>query len=184
MRLPRAVQGFLDFWKVKPPQVNYPDNPLVHLDDLQLTHQQKVTRLYRKALKHSLSWTIDRQVWRQEALELRERFDANKDLPAGGRQAKEILWAGECEFHEMKHPLPYIHPQMPGGTKYERNPPPPSNALELMPHEEQWLDEMDAWADACPHYQKYLADCKAKGVTPAIDSSHDDGTILGGKWGA
>jgi hypothetical protein len=38
-----------------------------------LTHSQRVLRLYRQSLQHSLSWAIDRTLWRQKALELRVR---------------------------------------------------------------------------------------------------------------
>lgn len=73
---------------------------------LALTHAQRVTRLYRRSLKHLLSWTIDRQVWREQAVELRARFDANKY--ADVRRANGLLEEGEQEFEASKHPDPYI----------------------------------------------------------------------------
>ena len=72
-----------------------------------LSHAQKVTRLYRKSLKHLLSWTIDRALWRQQALELRARFDAHKDL-RDMKKAVHLLEDGEEEFNYLKHPDPYI----------------------------------------------------------------------------
>ena len=71
-----------------------------------LTHTQNVTRLYRKSLKHLLSWAIDRRLWRRQALELRDRFDANKDVDHS--QALRLLQEGEAEFERRKHPDPYI----------------------------------------------------------------------------
>ena len=74
---------------------------------LSLTHAQRVTRLYRNSLKHLLSWTVDREVWRSEALKLRAVFDENKDLKDVG-QATVLLEFGEKEFNIWKHPDPYI----------------------------------------------------------------------------
>ena len=72
-----------------------------------LTHTQRVTRLYRRSLKHLLSWAIDRPLWREKALDLRERFDANKDVK-DPRIALKLLEDGEAEWEEFKHPQPYI----------------------------------------------------------------------------
>lgn len=72
-----------------------------------LSHSQRVIRLYRNSLKHLLSWTIDRGAWREEAVVLRARFDANKDLK-DMRKARKLLEDGEAEFELNKHPDPYI----------------------------------------------------------------------------
>lgn len=72
-----------------------------------LSHSQRVIRLYRNSLKHLLSWAIDRGVWREEAVVLRARFDANKDLKDMGK-ARKLLEDGEAEFQFYKHPDPYI----------------------------------------------------------------------------
>jgi len=112
----------------------------------QLTHQQRVTRLYRHSLKHLLSWTIDRQLWRQKAVVLRDRFDENKSL-TDRFQIEKVLKEAEATFKEWEHPAPYISPKAPGGSKFERNLPPPPNALEMLPMEEQWYQEMTDWAN-------------------------------------
>ena len=70
-----------------------------------LTHAQRVTRLYRRSLKHLLSWYIDRSVWRQEALKLRDRFDEAKNVSMP--IAKQLLRDGEYEFRMHRHPEPY-----------------------------------------------------------------------------
>lgn len=72
-----------------------------------ITHQQRVMRLYRNSLKHLLSWCIDRQLWRREALILRDRFDENK-YEKDRRKVNKILEAAEAEFERMKHPFPYV----------------------------------------------------------------------------
>lgn len=72
-----------------------------------ITHQQRVTRLYRNSLKHLLSWCIGREGWRKEALELRARFDAHKD-ETDRRAINAIVDEAEAEFERRKHPYPYI----------------------------------------------------------------------------
>lgn len=71
-----------------------------------LTHAQKVTRLYRKTLKNMLSWTVYREVWRQEACELRAIFDRNKYVDMA--EAVKLLDEGEKMYIRHKHPDPYI----------------------------------------------------------------------------
>ncbi|XP_061786994.1 NADH dehydrogenase [ubiquinone] 1 beta subcomplex subunit 9 [Nerophis lumbriciformis] len=84
-----------------------------------LTHQQKVLRLYKKSLRHLESWCIFRDKYRFYACLMRARFEENKnevDLV----KATLMLKAGEEEFWEKQHPQPYIFPDSPGGTAYER----------------------------------------------------------------
>ena len=71
-----------------------------------LTHAQKVTRLYRKALKNMLSWTIDRDTWRMQACELRAEFDTNKDIDLA--RGMQFLEEGEKRYKFHIHPDPYI----------------------------------------------------------------------------
>jgi NADH dehydrogenase (ubiquinone) 1 beta subcomplex subunit 9 len=72
-----------------------------------ITHQQRVTRLYRNSLKHLLSWCIGREGWRHEALDLRARFDTYK-YETDRRRINAILEDAEAEFERRKHPYPYI----------------------------------------------------------------------------
>ena len=71
-----------------------------------LTHVQRVTRLYRNALKHYLWYIGERRRWRTRALEVRAIFDANKDL-RNPVEIKEKLEEGELSFELQKHPQPY-----------------------------------------------------------------------------
>ncbi|RXM96070.1 NADH dehydrogenase [ubiquinone] 1 beta subcomplex subunit 9 [Acipenser ruthenus] len=84
-----------------------------------LTHQQKVLRLYKKALRHLESWCIFRDKYRFYACMLRARFDENKD-EKDMVKATMMLKSGEEEFWANQHPQPYIFPDSPGGTSYER----------------------------------------------------------------
>lgn len=51
-------------------------------NEVTLTHTQKVTRLYRSSLRLLDSWTVDRELFNEEATKVRAEFDANKNLPA------------------------------------------------------------------------------------------------------
>ena len=72
-----------------------------------ISHAQRATRLYRRALKNTLSWYIDRALWREQALKLRARFDANKHL-RDRRAIQALLEAGEEELQKEIHPDPYL----------------------------------------------------------------------------
>lgn len=72
-----------------------------------LTHSQRVTRLYRRSMKHLLSWCVERDVWRQEALKLRAEFDAYKHETDRSKIA-QLVEDGEERFRRQAHPDPYI----------------------------------------------------------------------------
>lgn len=62
---------------------------------------------------------VSRDKYRFYACLLRARFDENKsekDLV----KATMLLKAGEEEFWTNQHPQPYLFPDSPGGTSYER----------------------------------------------------------------
>ncbi|GES91333.1 NDUFB9, NADH-ubiquinone oxidoreductase [Rhizophagus clarus] len=84
----------------------------------------KISSLYRRALKTSLNWYVDRISWRHAALEIRARFEANRNVTST-QELRKIILAAEKELEENSHPDPYKYPTAPGGTKWERNIPPP-----------------------------------------------------------
>eukprot|EP00985_Skeletonema_marinoi_P011321 scaffold5370_cov160-Skeletonema_marinoi.AAC.7 len=45
---------------------------------VKLSHNQEVARLYRKSLKTLSSWVIDRDIFLEEATNLRSRFDSER----------------------------------------------------------------------------------------------------------
>jgi NADH dehydrogenase (ubiquinone) 1 beta subcomplex subunit 9 len=83
-------------------------------------------------------------VWREEALKLRARFDEHKN-ERNVRTAVALLEEGERLFEMQKHPEPYISPEAPDGSKWERNMPPPLHVLEMTPEEEKWFREASQW---------------------------------------
>ncbi|XP_008329067.1 NADH dehydrogenase [ubiquinone] 1 beta subcomplex subunit 9 isoform X2 [Cynoglossus semilaevis] len=84
-----------------------------------LTHRQKVLRLYKRSLRHVESWAVHRDKYRYFACMLRARFEENKN-EKDMLKATQLLKAGEEEFWDKQHPQPYIFPDSPGGTSYER----------------------------------------------------------------
>ncbi|KAF3918388.1 hypothetical protein ABW20_dc0102346 [Dactylellina cionopaga] len=107
-----------------------------------------IPSLYRRALKQSLDWSVRRDIWRPQALAIRQLFEQNKDVREP-KQLKALITEAESQLEKWKHPDPYIPPTAPGGafhivlaspsmltisigSKYERNlpcpiltPPPP-----------------------------------------------------------
>uniref|UniRef100_A0A8C2PNH7 NADH dehydrogenase [ubiquinone] 1 beta subcomplex subunit 9 n=1 Tax=Capra hircus TaxID=9925 RepID=A0A8C2PNH7_CAPHI len=84
-----------------------------------LTHQQKVLQLYKRALRHLESWCVHRDKYRYFACLLRARFDEHKN-EKDMVKATQLLREAEEEFWHGQHPQPYIFPESPGGTSYER----------------------------------------------------------------
>ncbi|KAJ6538472.1 hypothetical protein DFH09DRAFT_77359 [Mycena vulgaris] len=87
-------------------------------------HRQYVQSLYKRRLKNALDWTISRHDWRAEAMQIRAEFEYNRNV-TDPRALAKILEKAEAELAYWKHPDPYIAPTAPGGTKWERNLPPP-----------------------------------------------------------
>eukprot|EP00048_Salpingoeca_helianthica_P015120 m.225151 g.225151 ORF g.225151 m.225151 type:complete len:132 (-) comp16627_c0_seq1:143-538(-) len=109
-----------------------------------LTHTQRVLRLYRHALQHSRSWEVNRKLWRQEALALRERFEKHRG-ETNRIVAQQLLEAGEAEFEREKHPDPYKPCTALDGSKWERNIPPPHWACKPTKQEAEWLADKRYW---------------------------------------
>lgn len=59
-----------------------------------MSQAHRVRVLYRSMLHTSKSWYIDRKEWRKYALQLRDRFEANKHLK-DPRDIAKVLAQGE-----------------------------------------------------------------------------------------
>lgn len=81
---------------------------------------RRVSSLFRQALRtafdHSMKW----DVYRNATINIRQQFDANKDISNPEELEKAIKRTQE-KLAEWSHPDPYIPPGRPGGTKYQRN---------------------------------------------------------------
>ncbi|KAK9761038.1 hypothetical protein K7432_014373 [Basidiobolus ranarum] len=83
-------------------------------------HTARVAHLYKRALKLSLDWTIRRDLWRPQAMFIRERFEANRNV-TNPKLVASLLDQTEKELEEFWHPDPYKAPTSPEGTKWERH---------------------------------------------------------------
>lgn len=83
----------------------------------------QAARLYRHSLKTLSSWTIDRDLFNDEADLLRARFDANRGLPPA--KSISVIEQGEDELFSFTHPDPYVRAYMPGGSLFMRYSPLP-----------------------------------------------------------
>ncbi|KAF9285752.1 hypothetical protein BGZ72_001739 [Mortierella alpina] len=95
------------------------------MSEAQIAHRRLVQSLYKRSLKTAQDWYIDTNLFRRKAVELRIQFDANKNL-RHPRQIAQAVQEAERQLTELRHPDPYIAPTAPGGTKFERNIPPPT----------------------------------------------------------
>uniref|UniRef100_A0A7I4DZH7 NADH dehydrogenase [ubiquinone] 1 beta subcomplex subunit 9 n=1 Tax=Physcomitrium patens TaxID=3218 RepID=A0A7I4DZH7_PHYPA len=93
--------------------------------------QQRTRVLYRKALRNVLSWAVHRDIFYVEAQKMREQFEMNKDL-SNLETIDRLLYEGESRVEKFQHPDPYIVPWAPGGSKYARNPPVPSEVITVV----------------------------------------------------
>ncbi|KAF6762060.1 NDUFB9, NADH-ubiquinone oxidoreductase [Ephemerocybe angulata] len=86
-------------------------------------HRLYVKSLYRRKLKNALDWTIRRDIWRPQALQIRADFERNRNV-SDPRALALIFDRAEAQLAANRHPDPYTYPTAPGGTKWERNLPP------------------------------------------------------------
>ncbi|KAI8366526.1 hypothetical protein BD560DRAFT_400581 [Blakeslea trispora] len=86
-------------------------------------HRLQVQSLYKRSLKLSLDWYIQRDLWRQKALQIRAQFEQNKHV-TNPKEIQQLVQNAENQLKEWAHPDPYKLPMGPEGTKWERNLPP------------------------------------------------------------
>jgi len=87
-------------------------------------HRLRVKTLYKAMLKDALDWYIQRDLWRQKAMEIRGMFERNRGIQ-DPRRVEILMQEAEAKYQKDKHPDPQIWPRFYGGTRYERNIPPP-----------------------------------------------------------
>ncbi|KAK1611634.1 hypothetical protein QYE76_035307 [Lolium multiflorum] len=86
--------------------------------------KERVRLLYRRALKDTLNWAVHRHLFYQDASDLRDKFEANRNVE-NLDVIDRLIDDAEARQRNFQHPDPYIVPWAPGGTKFTRNPPPP-----------------------------------------------------------
>ncbi|KAG8988530.1 hypothetical protein FRB90_001345 [Tulasnella sp. 427] len=91
-------------------------------------HRLYVKSLYKRFLVNELNWAIRRDAWRPRAIAIRAEFERNRNVK-DPRALAEIFAKAEAQLADKLHPDPYIPAMMPGGTKWERNRPPPTSPI-------------------------------------------------------
>lgn len=76
------------------------------MSSLQNAHRLHVQSLYKRALKTSLDWYIQRDLWRQKALDIRAQFERNKHV-SNPKEIQLLLKNAEKELQSWAHPDPY-----------------------------------------------------------------------------
>ena len=73
---------------------------------LPVTHSQRVTRLYRSALKNLMNWCVHRDLFISESFAMRDQFRANMNLK-DPRLIEKLVSDAEAKLVEYRHPDPY-----------------------------------------------------------------------------
>ena len=87
-------------------------------------HRLYVKSLYKRYLTNALDWTINRDIWRWQAMQIRAEFERNRSVVRlltgqsfllilysnvhDPRALAAILQKAETDLANMKHPDPYI----------------------------------------------------------------------------
>lgn len=71
-----------------------------------VAHRLQVQSLYKRSLKLSLDWYIQRDLWRQKALQIRAQFDQNKHVTSP-KEIQALVQKAEKELQDWAHPDPY-----------------------------------------------------------------------------
>ncbi|XP_022913735.1 NADH dehydrogenase [ubiquinone] 1 beta subcomplex subunit 9 [Onthophagus taurus] len=89
-----------------------------------VSHTRRVQSLYKKALRSLEDWYDRREVFRYQAVLMRQRFEENRNVK-DMRVANSIVELGEEELFQKAHWLPKKFPLSPGGVAYQREVIPP-----------------------------------------------------------
>ena len=86
-----------------------------------MNQKQIVQRLYKQCMYTARSYAPCFDDYRQYCLEIRQRFDANKNASNPNQLVQET----RDLLRQWAHPIPYRYPSSPGGTLEDRNAPLP-----------------------------------------------------------
>uniref|UniRef100_T1PHU2 NADH dehydrogenase [ubiquinone] 1 beta subcomplex subunit 9 n=1 Tax=Musca domestica TaxID=7370 RepID=T1PHU2_MUSDO len=84
-----------------------------------ISHTRRVQSLYKRALRNCEAWYDRREIYRYRAVQLRARFEENRNVTDMAKAVK-LLAAGEQELFNTQHYQPIKLANSPGGCAYER----------------------------------------------------------------
>ena len=70
-------------------------------------NRARVSSLYRRSLKLARDWLVQRDSWRRESMNIRQRFESNRQVQ-NPRLLNDIFDRTEKELLNYRHPDPYI----------------------------------------------------------------------------
>ena len=70
-------------------------------------NRARVSSLYRRSLKLARDWLVQRDSWRRESINIRQRFESNRQVQ-NPRLLNDIFDRTEKELLNYRHPDPYI----------------------------------------------------------------------------
>ncbi|EGV63918.1 hypothetical protein PSN45_004003 [Yamadazyma tenuis] len=86
---------------------------------------QRISSLFRQSLRTAFDHSMKFDIYRQQTISIRKQFDANKHI-SNPQELEAAIASTKAKLAEWAHPDPYVPPCRPGGTKYQRNIPPPN----------------------------------------------------------
>lgn len=89
---------------------------------------KRVSSLFREALRTAFDHSMKFDIYREQTIKIRQQFNANKHI-SDPQELEKVIQFTRSKLAEWKHPDPYIPPSRPGGTKYQRNIPPPNEPV-------------------------------------------------------
>lgn len=107
---------------------NYNDSKMSRPLPFTDANRKQVASLFRQALRTAFDHTLKFDAYRAETSKIRAQFEANKHI-SNPEELEAVIRKTKEKLAEWKHPDPYIPPCRPGGTKYERNIPPPNEEV-------------------------------------------------------
>jgi len=89
-----------------------------HFPQVQLSHTTQISRLYRRSLRTTADWFWQRAVQRQKQMAVRAEFEKYRN-ETNPLYIQKLVDDCEALLSEFAHFQPYVHPEAPGGTKWE-----------------------------------------------------------------
>lgn len=106
-----------------------PNKPMSnHILPFTEANTRRVASLFRQALRTAFDSSLKFDAYRRETIRIRQQFEAERHI-TDVNELEKVIAKTERKLKEWKHPDPYIPPCRPGGTKFERNIPPPKEPI-------------------------------------------------------
>lgn len=89
---------------------------------------RRISALFREALRTAFDHSLKFEAYRRETVAIRAQFEAHRAV-SNPNELEALVAKTHALLAEWRNPDPYIPPCRPGGTKYQRNIPPPNEPV-------------------------------------------------------